>query len=78
MPTPKQHDAEEFGRRMKRLDAELAAIEAAAEQVRRLRLTPPVDDDFPEVKHAYDSSVRTLVEALRDNGRFEGRLDLQK
>lgn len=65
MPQP-----DEFAERMKKLDAELAAIEAAAEQVRRLRCTPPVDDDFPEVKHAYDSSVRTLVDALRGNGRL--------
>lgn len=78
MPIPKQHEADEFERRMKKLDAELAAIEAAAVQVRRLRMTPPVDDDFSQVKHEYDASVRTLVGALRDNGRFEGRLDLQK
>ncbi len=70
MPTPSQSQLDDFAKRMKLLDAELGAIEAAAEQVRRLRCTPPVDDDFPEVKHAYDGSVRTLVNALRNNGRL--------
>lgn len=70
MPLLDQKQLDDFAKRMKALDAELAAIEAAAVQARRLRLTPPVDDDFPLVKHEYDASVRTLVDALRNNGRL--------
>lgn len=65
MPQP---DA--FAEQMRLLDVELAAIEGAAEQVRRLRCTPPVDDDFPQVYHEYNSSVSSLVDALRVNGRL--------
>lgn len=61
---------EEFTEHMKKLDVELAAIEAAAVQVRRLRMTAPVEDDFPQVKFEYDQSVRSLVDALRANGRL--------
>ena len=50
---------------MKALDDELAAIEHAAKQANRLRLTPPVDDDFPRVKFEYDQSVRSLIDVLR-------------
>ena len=61
----------QFEEQMRLLDVELAAIEGAAEQVRRLRLTPPVDDDFPQIKFEYDQSVRTLVDALNANNRLE-------
>lgn len=40
---------------------EFTAAGEVAKQVRRLSMTPPVDDDFPQVKHEYDSSVRELV-----------------
>jgi hypothetical protein len=61
---------DEFAERMRRVDVELAAIENAAMHVNRIRMTPPVDDDFPQVKYEYDQSVRTLVDALRVNGRI--------
>lgn len=67
MPLP----PDDFTRRMVLVDAELAAIEEANKQVRRLRMTPPVDDDFPQVKFEYDWSIRSLVDALRANGRLQ-------
>lgn len=39
------------------------AAHAVAVQRRRLDFTPPVDDDFPQVKHEFDSAVKDLVRA---------------
>lgn len=47
--------------------AEFDAVSALAEQWRRLSLTPIVDDDYPEVRHYYESAMRTLIDALRIN-----------
>lgn len=58
-----------FEAHMKLVDAELAAIENAHKHAQRLRNTPPVDEDFPEVKFEYDRAVRELVAALRANQR---------
>lgn len=38
-------------------------------QARRLSMTPPVDDDFPEVKHAFDSAVLDYADLLRPAAR---------
>ena len=31
----------------------------------RMSMTPPVDDDFPEVKHGFDSAVLDYADYLR-------------
>lgn len=49
-----------------------AEIEAARElrrQLGRIEMTPPVDDDFPQVKYEYDQAVRSFLEAAARNGR---------
>jgi hypothetical protein len=30
-----------------------------------------VDDDYPEMRHKYDSALTTFLEACKANGRFE-------
>jgi len=34
------------------------------------QLPPIVDDDYPEMRHYYESAVFALIRALRENGRF--------
>lgn len=29
-----------------------------------------VDDDYPEIRHKYESAVKTLIDAFRMNGRI--------
>lgn len=60
---------DDFGQRMKLFRAEIEAAENLAIQVRRIRMTPPVDDDFPEVLHDYEGAIQTLLKACKDNGR---------
>lgn len=47
---------------------EFDAAAELAKQWRRLQMTAPVDDDFPEVKFDYDRAARAFVKAWRANG----------
>jgi len=51
---------------------ELDAARDLGEQCRRLSSTPPVDDDFPAVKHDYDGAARAFVAAY--NAAREGNV----
>lgn len=51
-------------------NAEFDALEKLAEQYRRLSLTAVVDDDYPYVRHDYESALKALLEACAYNGRF--------
>ena len=47
---------------------QLKSMDACGEvikQSRRMSMTAPVDDDFPEVKHDFDSAVLTYAALLR-------------
>lgn len=48
---------------------EFDAVVELAKQMRRIELTPIVDDDYPEVRHCYESAVRSLIAAFKANGR---------
>lgn len=37
-------------------------------QMGRMELTPPVDDDFPEVKHDFDSAERAYYQCCQEQG----------
>jgi hypothetical protein len=50
-----------------RQNKEFEAVRGLAEQYRRITLTPIVDDDYPEVRFAYDQAVRTFIDALKVN-----------
>lgn len=50
---------------------EFDAAAHLAEQYRRITLTPIVDDDYPEVRHGYESALAGLMLAMAVNGRFE-------
>lgn len=51
--------------------AEFDAADKLAEQLRRLNMTAVVDDDYPEVRHDYESALAVFLERMRENGRFE-------
>lgn len=58
---------------MKRLalqKAEFDAADAFAKEVRRIQLTPVVDDDYPAVRECYEFALMRLIQALKKNGRF--------
>jgi NTP pyrophosphatase (non-canonical NTP hydrolase) len=72
----------EWHRRMVLQNAEFEAVKQLAKDYERLSLTPPVDDDYPEIRHGYESGLSTLIDALRASGRlaerdFMGRLHEQ-
>lgn len=48
-------------------NAEFTALDDLIQQWNRLRLTPVVDDDYPEMRHYYESSLRSFVRALNEN-----------
>lgn len=56
----------------KRLDlqnAEFDAVRELAMQMRRIEMTPVVDDDYPEVRYGYEGAVDGAMVAFRNNGR---------
>jgi len=63
-------NAKKIMRTMVSQSNEIAAAAALAKQVRRLEMTAVVDDDFPEVKHAYEGALADLIRAMKANGRF--------
>lgn len=49
---------------------EFEAVAKLALQYERLTKTPVVDDDYPEVRHAYEGAIRAVIAALKANGRI--------
>jgi len=62
--------AKTIAQRMLDQNAEFDAVVALAEQYRRLTCCPVVDDDYPEVRHHYESALSALIKALKINGRI--------
>lgn len=58
--------------KFKAQSAEFDAMQALAEQWRRLTLTPIVDDDYPEVRHDYERALGLFLLACKGNGRTMG------
>lgn len=55
--------------RMELQRSEFDAADEFAKQVRRIQMTAVVDDDYPEVRHDYESALRDLLKACEANGR---------
>lgn len=51
---------------------EFQAGDQLAKQLRRLSFTPVVDNDYPEVRHDYETALSSLIDAMKENGRFSG------
>jgi len=59
---------------MSRIDLqnkEFDAVKGLAEQYRRITMTAVVDDDYPEVRHGYETAMSTLLAAVVANGRMK-------
>jgi hypothetical protein len=55
---------------MKRQSEEFTAAEELAQQLRRVMLTPVVDDDYPEVRFGYEQALARFIQAMKVNQRF--------
>lgn len=55
---------------IKTQNAEFDAVGRLGNAYRNLTMTPIVDDDYPEVRHRYESALRGLTDAMKANGRF--------
>lgn len=51
-------------------NAEFDAADAFAKALRAHNSTAVVDDDYPEVRHRYESALANLIAAMKVNGRF--------
>lgn len=56
--------------RMAAQNAEFDAARELSKQMRRIELTPVVDDDYPSVRFDYERAVRGFLDAARANGRI--------
>lgn len=55
-----------------RLDAQSREFAAVAELAKRYNALPAiVDDDYPEARHYYEGALRSLIAALKANGRLD-------
>lgn len=52
-------------------NAEFDAVRELSKRIARLDHTAIVDDDYPEMRHRYESALHGLITALKDNGRFD-------
>lgn len=55
--------------RLESQSAEFDAADALCRAVRAHSLTPVVDDDYPEVRHNYESALRAFLAACAANRR---------
>lgn len=55
--------------RMQKQEAEFDAATEYAKQVRRHARTAVVDDDYPAVRHDYESALRRFITAMIANDR---------
>jgi hypothetical protein len=51
-------------------NAEFDAAGAVCKALAVVLSVAVVDDEYPEVRHKYDSAVRSFIDALRANGRI--------
>lgn len=49
---------------------EFDAVETLSSKYSSLTMTAVVDDDYPEMRHYYESAVKQLIEAFKANGRL--------
>jgi hypothetical protein len=77
-PTPVEHAVSKMHSlqipqdMMHRMELQSREFETLDEVVRALKNLPAVvDDDYPEMRHKYDSALTTFLEACKANGRFE-------
>lgn len=66
--------SEDWEKTLARMSLQREEFDAASEltkQYRRVSMTPIVDDDYPEVRHDYESALSVFIAKMKANGRFE-------
>jgi hypothetical protein len=53
-----------------RQNKEFSALTALAKKWKALANTAVVDDDYPEMRHYYESAMKDFIDAIRENGRI--------
>ena len=53
-----------------RQNKEFDALTTLAAKWNILRNTAVVDDDYPEMRHYYESAMKDFINAIRENGRI--------
>jgi hypothetical protein len=56
------------------IDTQRKEFDAAGEfakQLKRHDMTAVVDDDYPEVRHAYEGALAEFIDSMAKNGRFK-------
>lgn len=48
-------------------NAEFAAVSRLVSHYRKVTLTPPVDDNYPQVRRDYDRALADLIKKVRKN-----------
>lgn len=59
----------ELEHRMKTQSREFDAVNELSKAYRNLPAI--VDDDYPKMRYYYESAVRTLIDAMKENGRLQ-------
>lgn len=49
------------------MNEEFNAARELSKQMRRIEMTPVVDDDYPEVRFDYDQAARSFIDAYKAN-----------
>lgn len=63
-------ELDEMSKRMELQNAEFRAVHTLATRWQMLQPVAVVDDDYPAVRHGYESAVRGLIDAMKANGRL--------
>lgn len=64
-------DIKKILKELDKQNKEFDAVEALAKAYKNITLVPVVDDDYPEVRHIYESCVKTIIDAFKLNGRIK-------
>lgn len=56
--------------KIEKQSAEFDAVSNLSKAWKNLALTAVVDDDYPEVRHRYESALSSLITALKENNRI--------
>lgn len=65
-----KNELDAISKQMDSQNAEFKAVDTLATRWRMMQTVAIVDDDYPAVRHGYESAVRALIDAMKANGRL--------
>lgn len=69
-PIYREHLVDNMDSLMNLQSKEFDAAENLAKLLKTLQYTPVIDDDYPRVRHEYESALADFIQSMKDNGRF--------